>query len=140
VIGVNTPYLPRLYAQPTSVFRQAFGDNHYIVHFQEAGLADEALARDPGKVFMQLMRHGVPLAEVDARIAAAGRMMNLVEVVYDSEPLGNQLLTDMELQVYIDTFVHTGFTGGLNWYRNMDRNWRPRPSSTVRASWCRRSW
>ena len=28
-----------------------------------------------------------------------------------------------ELQVFIDTFTRTGFTGGINWYRNFTRNW-----------------
>ncbi len=32
-------------------------------------------------------------------------------------------LSEEELQVYTDAFERTGFTGGLNWYRNIDRNW-----------------
>jgi pimeloyl-ACP methyl ester carboxylesterase len=28
-----------------------------------------------------------------------------------------------ELDHYISEFSRTGFTGGLNWYRNFDRNW-----------------
>ena len=28
-----------------------------------------------------------------------------------------------ELDHYIAEFTRTGFTGGLNWYRNLDRNW-----------------
>ena len=28
-----------------------------------------------------------------------------------------------ELDHYVAEFSRTGFTGGLNWYRNMDRNW-----------------
>jgi pimeloyl-ACP methyl ester carboxylesterase len=28
-----------------------------------------------------------------------------------------------ELDHYIAEFARTGFTGGLNWYRNLDRNW-----------------
>jgi pimeloyl-ACP methyl ester carboxylesterase len=28
-----------------------------------------------------------------------------------------------ELDHYISEFSRTGFTGGLNWYRNLDRNW-----------------
>jgi pimeloyl-ACP methyl ester carboxylesterase len=27
------------------------------------------------------------------------------------------------LQVFIDTYTRTGFTGGINWYRNLSRNW-----------------
>jgi pimeloyl-ACP methyl ester carboxylesterase len=25
--------------------------------------------------------------------------------------------------VFVDTFTTTGFTGGINWYRNFTRNW-----------------
>ena len=32
-------------------------------------------------------------------------------------------LSPSELDHYISEFSRTGFTGGINWYRNMDRNW-----------------
>ena len=32
-------------------------------------------------------------------------------------------MSEADLQVYVDSFERTGFTGGLNWYRNIDRNW-----------------
>jgi pimeloyl-ACP methyl ester carboxylesterase len=32
-------------------------------------------------------------------------------------------LSEQELDVYVEAFERTGFTGGLNWYRNIDRNW-----------------
>ena len=32
-------------------------------------------------------------------------------------------LTQDELDHYVAEFDRTGFTGGLNWYRNFDRNW-----------------
>jgi pimeloyl-ACP methyl ester carboxylesterase len=32
-------------------------------------------------------------------------------------------MSEDDLQVYVDAFERTGFTGGLNWYRNIDRNW-----------------
>jgi len=60
-------------------------------------------------------------------MARAGRMRNLVEAVESDEELGAPLLTDPELAVYADTFARTGFTGGINWYRNMDRNWETTP-------------
>jgi pimeloyl-ACP methyl ester carboxylesterase len=128
VIGVNTPYFPRAFAQPTAIFRQLFGDNYYICHFQAPGVADAALARDPRRVFTQLMRRGVPIAEAEARLASRGAMPNMVEMVFEGEPLGAPLLTDDELRVYAETFARTGFTGGINWYRNIDRNWETTPS------------
>jgi pimeloyl-ACP methyl ester carboxylesterase len=127
VVGVNTPYFPRAPMPPVALMRAAFGDNHYIVHFQAPGVADAALARDVRRVFTQLVRRGVPRAEVEARLAARGSMPNLVEMVEDPQPLGEPLLDAADLQVYVDAFTRTGFTGGINWYRNMDRNWEETP-------------
>ncbi len=127
VVGVNTPYLPRAPMPPVAMIRAALGDNHYMVHFQEPGVADRALAADVRRVFTQLMRRGVPLETVAERLAARGRMPNLVELVMDEEALGEPLLDDAALAVYVDTFTRTGFTGGINWYRNLDRNWETTP-------------
>jgi pimeloyl-ACP methyl ester carboxylesterase len=128
VIGVNTPYFPRAFAPPVAMMRQLFGDNYYVCHFQEPGVADAQLARDPKRVFTQLMRRGVPIEEALARLAALGRMPNMVEMVEEGTPLGAPLLDDDELRVYADTFARTGFTGGINWYRNLDRNWETTPA------------
>ena len=32
-------------------------------------------------------------------------------------------LTEADLDFYAGEFARTGFRGGLNWYRNIDRNW-----------------
>ena len=32
-------------------------------------------------------------------------------------------LSQSEFDHYVAEFARTGFTGGINWYRNMDRNW-----------------
>ncbi len=32
-------------------------------------------------------------------------------------------LSDADIDVYAGAFARTGFRGGLNWYRNIDRNW-----------------
>src|SRR5260370_8288062 len=34
------------------------------------------------------------------------------------------ILSAAEKQVFVDAFKRTGFTGGINWYRNMSRNWQ----------------
>jgi len=69
------------------------------------------------------VRSGVPLAET--RTPRHGQ--NLVEVVAGPEPPGRLLLSEDELRVYVRAFERTGFTGGINWYRNLDRNWETTP-------------
>jgi non-specific protein-tyrosine kinase len=34
------------------------------------------------------------------------------------------ILSAEEKKVFVDTFTRTGFTGGINWYRNFSRNWQ----------------
>lgn len=122
VVGVNTPYLPRPPAPTVSLLRAMFGPRHYIVHFQEPGAADDGLARDVRRTFRQLMKTGIPFSEVEARVARDG-VRNMVDIVAGADTPGEPLLSDAELAVYVETFTRTGFTGGINWYRNLDRNW-----------------
>jgi pimeloyl-ACP methyl ester carboxylesterase len=35
-----------------------------------------------------------------------------------------QWITEADVDVYVDEFKRTGYRGGLNWYRNIDRNWQ----------------
>jgi pimeloyl-ACP methyl ester carboxylesterase len=32
-------------------------------------------------------------------------------------------ITEADVDIYVAQFERTGYRGGLNWYRNMDRNW-----------------
>jgi len=36
-------------------------------------------------------------------------------------------LTEQDLDFFVHEFERTGFRGGLNWYRNIDRNWELTP-------------
>jgi pimeloyl-ACP methyl ester carboxylesterase len=40
-----------------------------------------------------------------------------------SKAIAAKSLTPPELDFFVDTYTRTGFTGGINWYRNIDRNW-----------------
>ena len=48
------------------------------------------------------------------------RMLEAWDPAHDVRP---RFLTDQEFGVFADTFTRTGFTGGINWYRNFTRNW-----------------
>lgn len=119
VIGVNTPFLPRAPGAPVSLMRAAMGPDHYIVHFQTPGDADVRLARDVRRVFERLMRKGIKLADLDLTRG----IQNLATAVESGDVIGVPLLSDAETDVFVEAFERTGFTGGINWYRNIDRNW-----------------
>jgi pimeloyl-ACP methyl ester carboxylesterase len=136
VIGVNTPYLPRTPIPPLQLFRGLVGgriERHYIAWFQEPGVAESVLAPRARLVFEKLMRRGVDEATMQARVLASpdGPDMNPFRRLEELETLGEELLSPAELDHYASVFARTGFRGGINWYRNFDRNWETAPEIGV---------
>jgi len=124
VAALSVPPLPRSKMPPTRAFRAKFGDNFfYILYFQEPGVADAELDADPARTMRRML--GGLRASGDH--AAALRMvrpgpLGFVDRLPEPDRLPDWLSQD-ELDHYISEFARTGFTGGLNWYRNLDRNW-----------------
>ncbi len=121
VIGVNTPYA----AFPTTrVLRNVFQDDEqlYILWFQEPGVAERVLEQRPRVLFEKLMRCGVPPEQTAARAAQAGSHAELFRRIGEFPPVGRELLTAEELDTYARAYEKSGFRGGINWYRNVDRN------------------
>jgi pimeloyl-ACP methyl ester carboxylesterase len=135
-VGVNTPYVARAPVPPTTLMRMLVGapdgsqdEKLYILWFQKPGVAEAVLARDVHRVFDVLMRRALPPEELAARAAAAGALdMNPFRRLAEIELVGEPLLSPEEMDVFVRSFERTGFTGGVNWYRNFDRNWELAPA------------
>ena len=131
VIGVNTPHYPRPSSAPIERLRAMFGDSYYMVAVQGSDAIDRAMAADVRRTFVQIARTGVPPDEtLGGWLGPDGRMRTMVEFVAGPPMPGAPLLSEADLSVYVDAFTSTGFTGGLNWYRNLDRNWATTPHLT----------
>ncbi len=124
VVGMSVPFVPRGAMPPTQLMRQVLGDSFfYMLYFQEPGVADADLGRDPATTMTRMLAglKMTELPEVDpAAMADDGR--GFVERLPEADGLPEWLHQD-ELDHYIAEFSRTGFTGGINWYRNLDRNW-----------------
>lgn len=132
VIGVNTPYMPRPPADPIEIMRRRMGDEMYIVHFQKPGEADAVLARDVSKTMNLFLRRPLPgeappseglqseRKEGDPSVFPLVQLVQMYDPAFDPR---EKFLTDEEFAFFVDTFTRTGFTGGINWYRNFTRNW-----------------
>jgi pimeloyl-ACP methyl ester carboxylesterase len=103
--GLSVPFVPRAPAPPIGLMRTGLGEDFYIVWFQQPGLADEALGRD-------VRRTLTTSKQWTAEWGAA-----------DDQPRRPDWLTEEDLRLYVESFERTGFAGGLNYYRNIDRNW-----------------
>ena len=49
--------------------------------------------------------------------------MPIIAMAQMDDVPGEMFMSDAELNVFSDAFAHSGFTGGINWYRNFSRNW-----------------
>jgi len=138
VIGLNTPFLRRGPFDPIAGMRMAFGEDMYIVWFQKPGEADAVLGEDVDKTMRFFMRRPAALETAAAGTDGPGVFSQSGEAptssesnfafgdalkAWDKSDTSNQLLTEEELAAFVETFEATGFTGGINWYRNFTRNW-----------------
>jgi pimeloyl-ACP methyl ester carboxylesterase len=128
VIGLNTPFQPRYPIDPIELFRKAFGEAMYIVWFQKPGEADALLAADVEKTMRFFMRRPVGEDPFPPPEPAPGQSrFAFAAALAQYDPSGEdprrQLLTPDELAAFVEMFQHSGFTGGINWYRNFTRNW-----------------
>jgi epoxide hydrolase A/B len=117
VAGLGVPFMPRSPEPLTTTVQAAAPDNfHYLTYFQEVGPADRELDRDPRRTlsrvtsppgsFESLPRDGV------------GMLHGLPEHLPKPD-----WYTDEQFDAVVAEYERTGFTPGLNWYRNIKRNW-----------------
>ena len=124
VIGLNTPFMPRSPFEPIAAMRMRFGPDMYIVGFQTPGDADAVLGADVEKTMRFFMRRADRLAApADPPEGGSTFAFKALLQGWDASDTSGQLLTAEELAAFVETFQATGFTGGINWYRNFTRNW-----------------
>jgi pimeloyl-ACP methyl ester carboxylesterase len=128
VVGMSVPFSPRMPVPPLELMRNLAGDSFfYVLYFQEPGVADADLAADPADTLRRMLAglttgpSGKPSME-QLMSASKGDDRGFVERLPEPEVLPDWLSQE-ELDHYVEVYERTGFTGGINWYRNFDRNW-----------------
>ena len=117
IINLALPYQVRGEKPWIEWMEEIFGQDNYFVHFnRQPGVADAILEANTANFLRNLFRKNVPLAAPEPGML----MINLAKA---EEPLGEPLMREDELMVFISAFEKSGFTGAINWYRNLDQNW-----------------
>lgn len=123
VVGLCTPMM----AFPGTDFLKMLVDGEverqYMLWFQEPGVAEAAVEPHIDLMFRKLMVGGLPPKDAIAQMTSTGRIdMNPFRDLPNLQTIGEPVISDAELAHYIETFRRTGLRGGINWYRNLDRN------------------
>ncbi|KAG8067638.1 hypothetical protein GUJ93_ZPchr0005g14978 [Zizania palustris] len=116
LVALSVAFTPRSPARrPVDGLRALYGDDYYICRIQEPGVIEAEFARlgtelvlrkflayrDPGPLLMPKSGWGSPDDEV---------------------PLPSWI-TEEDIKHYASKFDKTGFTGGLNYYRALNKTW-----------------
>ena len=123
LIILNIPHFPRSPVDPIQIMRSRFGDDFYIVNFQDSDAADKAFAADPVHFFNMMMRRNQASRQQFDQLPDEMKSVSLLKVMARVEGSGEPLLTDEERDYFASAFAKTGFTGPINWYRNWTLNW-----------------
>jgi pimeloyl-ACP methyl ester carboxylesterase len=124
VIALSVPFRARGRERPTTVMPRTDDAVWYQLYFQEPGIAEAELDRNVRTSF----RIGRILVSGDAPanrppFGMVPRQGGLFARVPPVPPPLPAWLTEADVDYYTAEFSRTGFRGGLNWYRNIDRNW-----------------
>ena len=122
VSAMSVPYAPPGYVDILSALEKLGIDNFHLQHFQKPGVAEAELQQDIRGALRKLYyTAGGEMLEKDkgfGRLTGGTLLANTV----DPETLP-AWLSDADLDYYAGEFARAGFRGGLNWYRNLRRNW-----------------
>ena len=119
VAGLSVPPPRRAPARPLGLLEQRFGKGFYQIYFQEPGVADAELGRDRKDTF----RRFLVAASGDGEVRpTTGENAGFLDSMPYPETLPSWL-TEADIDAFAQQYERNGFTGGLNWYRNIDRNW-----------------
>jgi pimeloyl-ACP methyl ester carboxylesterase len=124
LVMMSVPYMGRGSKNPLEAMRASAGDNFfYMVYHNEAGgVAEKDYDSDPRGILSRLYLSPDSPCEApevtDRKRAAGGWIPRL------GAPKGlPDWLAGEDLDYYVDQFTASGFRGGVNYYRNIGRNW-----------------
>jgi pimeloyl-ACP methyl ester carboxylesterase len=123
VAALSVPFSPRGSHPPTQLLKAAFGDRFvYMLYFQTPGVAEAELDADPRAVIRKLLYAISGDAPAGTGFGSKMKGAKFLDGMPDPDKLP-AWLTDEDVEFYAGEFRRTGFRGGLNWYRNLDRTW-----------------
>ena len=120
VVGMSVPYMR--WAVGALTRQENFDDKFwYMVYFQKPGVAEAELEADVRRtlrmVHFSLSGSAPEHLFFEPKPWTAGFLDGLIDP--QKLPKG---MTEEDLDYYVEQYQRSGFRGGLNWYRNIDRD------------------
>jgi pimeloyl-ACP methyl ester carboxylesterase len=119
VAGLSVPPPFRGRGRPLDSLRENGITNFYWQYFQKPGVAEAEFERDIGLTMRALLGRG--FSDPAASLFVEENKGFLGNARADQAL--PDWLSETDLAYFAEAYKNSGFRGGLNWYRNIDRNW-----------------
>ncbi len=124
VVGMSVPWAPRGGIDLLSALAKMGITRFYMQYFQAPGVAEAEFERDVRGALRRIYHTASgDLRETGKGFAVLPENGGFLDNTVDPERLP-AWLSEADLDWFAGEFSRTGFRGGLNWYRNLARNWR----------------
>jgi pimeloyl-ACP methyl ester carboxylesterase len=127
---LSVPFLPRVGGKipPTEIMKKVYGEDiFYQVYFQEPGKAEADMEADIRKTMLSTLFSLSGSAPPERRWRYVYHRSEKLVDTYSLPEKPPDWLAEKDIALFVREFQRTGFRGGLNWYRNIDRNWSLTP-------------
>jgi pimeloyl-ACP methyl ester carboxylesterase len=118
VAGLSIPPPSRGRGRPLDSLREGGITNFYWQYFQTPGVAEAEFERDIARTMRMVLGRGV--SDPNSLFIEDGK--GFLGNLHAEQPLPHWL-DESDIAYFADAYKKSGFRGGLNWYRNLDRNW-----------------
>lgn len=128
VVALGVPMMGRAPIPPSQMFPKTWDVQFYVHYFAEPGVAERELEYDVAatlrKIFFAASGDAGPREDPGTPnpFGMVPRSGGLLDLLPDPVSLPTWL-SSADLAAFTDSFMASGFRGGLNYYRNLDRNW-----------------
>lgn len=123
VVGMGVPHRARSPLPPLAMLRQAGMTDYYWFYFQQPGVAEAEFERDVDTAMRKILYGRAGEVRLDREnplsVPAGSGFLDRLALA----PTVPDWLREKDVARLVSEFQRTGFRGGFNWYRNIDRNW-----------------
>jgi len=125
VVLLSTPYVPRGPFSMLAAMQSVLGEGFYMAYFQKPGVAEAELERDVRttmRTFLYSASGDAPQPQEGVQQPVVPEGKGILDIMAQPQTLP-AWLTEDDVDFYAAEFARTGFSGGLNWYRTIDKSW-----------------
>jgi pimeloyl-ACP methyl ester carboxylesterase len=124
---LSVPFLPRLQISPSAWEQQQYPGKIFYQQIFRAPGSEKAFEADVRATILNALYSASGEPPTDQRSKFVIDPEDAASMAPPAAPKKPSFVTDADIDFFVGEFTRTGFAGGLNYYRNVDRNWALTP-------------